>query len=62
MIYNETKFSTDNLWAEFMAKLKGLFTVRGCVNDCNVTGKWVPLISMLLFTISDDKHKRNHSL
>ena len=36
---------------------KGLFTV-----SVSITKKWVPLISIVLFTLSDAKHQRERSL
>ena len=32
-----------------------------CVGDRDVASKWVPLISMVLFTLSNAKHQRNKS-
>ena len=37
---------------------KGPFTVIVSANDCNVASKWVPLISVALFTLNDAKHQR----
>ena len=44
-----------------MGTSKGLFTVSFCVCDCDVANKWIPLISMELFTSSDAKHQRKRS-
>ena len=38
--------------------LQDLFTMNVCISDCDVASKWVPLISMVLFTLSDVKHEK----
>ena len=40
---------------------KGLFTVSVCVSDSDVGSKWVPSISMALFTKSNAKHQGKKS-
>ena len=37
----------------------GLFTVS-IFSDCDIANKWVPLISMVLFTSKDVKHQRKN--
>ena len=32
-----------------------------CVSVCDVANKWVPLTSMVLFTVSDAKHQKKKS-
>ena len=41
---------------------KGLFTVSVSVSVCIIANKWVPLISIVVFTLSDAKHQREKSL
>ena len=46
------------MFVKFIATgCKGLFTVNIRVTDCNVASKSIPLISMVLFTLSDTKHQ-----
>ena len=40
---------------------KGPFTESVCVYNCDMAYKWVPFISMVLFTLSDAKHQRKKS-
>ena len=39
-------------WEILAPPLLGLFTVIICISDRDVASKWVPLISMVLFTLS----------
>ena len=39
---------------------KGLVTVSVCFSVCDVADKWVPLTSMVLFTVNDVKHQRKN--
>ena len=52
-VYNQTAYE--------IYESKGPFTVSVCVRDCDIASKWVPLISMELFTVSDTKHQRKKS-
>ena len=45
-------------WDHHIEASKGLFTVSVFVIDCDVANKWVPLISMVLFTLNYIKHQR----
>ena len=38
-------------------KTWGLFTVSVSVSVCIIAEEWVPLISVILFTLSDGKHR-----
>ena len=37
---------------------KASFAMNNCICDCDLTNKWVPLISIVLFTLSDIKYQR----
>ena len=56
--------SDESLWHShtFVAPCTlGTFTVSVYISDRDVTSKWVPLISMALFTLSNTKHQRKNA-